>query len=264
MNTISTAFDDGIFTLTLNRPEQGNAINLALADELLQSVEAAASDPAVRCVVLTGAGRMFCAGGDVGGFAEAGGKAGPFLKQLADTLHNSVMLLATMPKPLVALVNGPAAGAGFSLAAAADIVLASDAAHFTAAYAAIGLTPDGGMSWFLPRLIGMRRAQELILTNRRLPAQEAAQIGLITRVVTADDLIAEGMDVARRLADGPTSALGVARRLLVDGQTTALREQLDKEAALIADAVTGAEAQEGIAAFGARRRPNFADPGLKA
>lgn len=257
MNTVLTAIENGVATLTLNRPEQGNTIDMALAEDLRAAAQAVAADPAVRCVVLTGTGRMFCAGGDIAAFAGAGDAAGAFIQALANTLHEAVLVLAEMNKPMIAAVNGPAAGAGLSLAAAADIVIASEAAHFTAAYTAIGLTPDGGMSWLLPRLIGLRTAQEMILTNRRVSAAEARDLGLVTRVVPADELDAEAAKLAALLAQGPTSALGSVRHLLAASSTTSLAEQLEREAASIAAAADGAEGREGVAAFLARRRPSF-------
>jgi 2-(1,2-epoxy-1,2-dihydrophenyl)acetyl-CoA isomerase len=257
MTTVLAQTDGGICTITLNRPEQGNAIDMALAEDLLTAARAAAGDPAVRCVVLTGAGRMFCVGGDVGGFSAAGDQASGFIRALADTLHRAVMVLHDMGKPMVALVNGPAAGAGLSLAAAADIVLASDKAHFTAAYTAIGLTPDGGMSWLLPRLVGLRVAQEMILTNRRVLAEDAAAMGLVTRVVGADALMEEGQRVAAQLASGPTAAFGAVRRLLDQAHDARLEDQLESEAAAISAAAGGAEGREGVAAFLARRPAQF-------
>lgn len=257
MSTVATSLDNGVLTLTLNRPEQGNALDMAMAQDLLAAVEAAASDKAVRCVVLTGAGRMFCVGGDVGAFAAADNEAGTFIRTLADKAHESVLVLARMDKPLVALVNGPAAGVGLSLAMAADIVIASDAAHFTAAYTAIGLTPDGGMTWLLPRLVGMRVAQDMILTNRRVAAAEAREIGLVTRVVAAEQLAEEGAKLAGQLASGPTAALGAARRLLAEAQLAPLATQLDSEAASISARADSAEGREGVAAFMARRKPDF-------
>ena len=244
--------------LTLNRPQAGNTVNMALAQSLSQAVDAAIADPAVRCLVLTGAGKLFCGGGDIGAFAAAGGDAGAFLFDLANALHLAVRALAASPKPLVTLINGPAAGAGLSLAIAGDVVLAADTAHFTAAYGAVGLTPDGGMSWLLPRLVGLRRAQEIILANRRIPAEEAAAIGLVTRVVPGESLMAEGLAAAQALADGPVGALGGARALLAQSLYTDLATQLDREAARIAEAGSGPEAAEGIAAFLQRRKPDFA------
>lgn len=247
----------GIATLTLNRPEQGNAIDMGLARDLARAATDCAGDEGVRCVVLTGAGRMFCVGGDVGAFADAGDQAGPFLRELANVLHGAVLTLATMNKPLVTAVNGPAAGAGMSLAILGDVVIASDAAHFTAAYAAIGLTPDGGMSWLLPRLVGVRAAQKMILTNARVSAAEAVEIGLVTRMVAAEALPADVGALSAQLAAGPVRAFGAARGLLLAGHTHALAEHLDAEAAAIAAAGTGGEAQEGIDAFLGRRKPDF-------
>lgn len=257
MSTVTTTREGGILTLTLNRPEQGNAINMALAADLLAAARDAAGDPAVRCVVLAAAGRMFCVGGDIGEFSAAGDEAGPFIRKLADTLHEAVLVLAGMAKPLVALIQGPAAGAGLSLAASADIVIASEAAHFTAAYTAIGLTPDGGMTWLLPRLVGMRLTQDMMLTNRRLGAAEAAAAGLVTRVVAAEALADEGAKLAAQLADGPVAAFGSVRRLLAQSQGAPLDLQLEREAASIAAAAGGAEGREGVAAFTARRKADF-------
>lgn len=257
MSTVTTTREGDVCTITLNRPEQGNAINMALAGDLLAAAQDAAGDPDVRCVVLAAAGRMFCVGGDIGEFSAAGDEAGPFIRKLADTLHEAVLVLAGMNKPLVALIQGPAAGAGLSLAASADIVLASEAAHFTAAYTAIGLTPDGGMSWLLPRLVGMRLTQEMMLTNRRLSAADAAAAGLVTRVVAAEALAEEGLKLAAQLADGPTAAFGSVRRLLAQSQGAPLDLQLEREAASIAAAAAGPEGREGVAAFMARRKVDF-------
>lgn len=146
MNAVILEHREAVARVTLNRPDQGNAIDLGLAEALADVAARVTADPAVRCVVLTGAGRLFCAGGDIGAFAAAGNGAGELLQKLADTLHRAVRESAAMPKPLRVLVNGPAAGAGLSLAELGDVVLSTDSAHFTAAYSAIGLTPDGGMS----------------------------------------------------------------------------------------------------------------------
>lgn len=257
MTTVLTEIADGVATLTLNRPDQGNGIDMALANDLLAAAEAVSADPAVRCVVLTGAGKMFCVGGDVAAFAAAGDQAGPFLKALADKLHEALLVLAAMAKPLVTVVNGPAAGAGLSLAIAGDLVLASEAAHFTAAYTAIGLTPDGGMSWTLPRLVGMRLAQEMILTNRRVGAAEAATLGMVTRAVPAEELAGEAAKLAARLAEAPTRALGASRWLLAEAQTHSLAVHLDLESQTIASAGAGPEGKEGVAAFLGKRKPDF-------
>lgn len=255
--TVTLSKQDGIARLLLDRPDQGNAIDMALAEAMVAAAADVAADPAVRCVLLTGAGRMFCVGGDIGAFSAAGDDAGPFLKRLADTLHEAVATLARMAKPLIVLVNGPAAGAGMSLAALGDVVLAGRAASFSSAYSGIGLTPDGGMSWLLPRLVGMRRAQELLLTGRRLSADEAEAIGLITRAVDDDALAAEGEALAAKLVAAPTAALGAARMLLNEAQRTTLEAHLALEAETIAAAGAGPEGREGVAAFLARRKPDY-------
>jgi 2-(1,2-epoxy-1,2-dihydrophenyl)acetyl-CoA isomerase len=256
-NSLLFAIEGSVARLTLNRPDAGNAINLDMARALVTSAIRCDSDPAIRCVVLTGAGRLFCAGGDIGAFSTAPDGAGPFLSELAGTLHMALSRLARMRKPLLILVNGPAAGAGLSLAISGDVVLAARSAHFTAAYGAIGLTPDGGMTWHLPRLVGLRKAQEIVLTNRRIKANEAEAIGLVTRIVDDEALAEEGALVATSLVQSPTAALGVARALLLDSFGTGLETQMELEARAIATAGAGAESREGIGAYLAKRKPDF-------
>lgn len=248
---------DGIATLTLNRPESGNSIDLEMARALVDAAIRCDSDPAIRCVVLTGAGRIFCAGGDVGLFALAGDRMAALLSELASTLHVAVAKLAHMAKPLLVLVNGPAAGAGLSLAASGDVVITARSAHFTAAYTAIGLTPDGGLTWMLPRLVGLRKAQEIILTNRRIAAEEAEALGLVTRIVDDAALADEARATAALLSRSAVSALGAARALLLESFTSGLETQMEKEARAIAAAGAGLESREGIAAFVAKRKPHF-------
>jgi 2-(1,2-epoxy-1,2-dihydrophenyl)acetyl-CoA isomerase len=249
--------EGGVATISLNRPDVGNAVNLMLAQGLLEAAMRCDQDDAIRCVVLTGRGKLFCGGGDLGDFAAAADQIPAFLGELAGTLHRALALLMRMKKPLLVLVNGPAAGAGLSLAIAGDIVLAARSAHFTAAYGSIGLSPDGGMSWHLPRLVGMRRAQEMIIGNRRVPADEAERIGLVTRTVDDADLAAEGARQAALLAASPTAAIGAARTLLLDSFDGPFEGQLDRETRSIAASGGTAECREGIAAFVARRKPDF-------
>lgn len=243
--------------ITLNRPERGNAINQAMADALLDAALRVANDKKIRCVVLTGAGRMFCVGGDVGDFAGNSAGTGAFLGRLAGTLHQAMTLLASMKKPIVCLVNGPAAGAGLSMAISGDYVLAHPSAHFTTAYLGIGLTPDGGMTWLLPRLVGMRLAQDIILTNRRVDAVEAAAIGLVSRVVGEDALDKEGLDLSTHLASGAVASMGAVRKLLHESFASGFASQMDRELTSIASAGESPEGREGINAFLARRSPDF-------
>lgn len=252
---VEFALAGGIATLTLNRPEQGNTIDLAMARALLEAALRCDEDEAIRCVVLTGRGRLFCGGGDIGSFASASDSIGSFLSELAGTLHMALSRLMRMRKPLVTLVNGPAAGAGFSLAIAGDIALAARSAHFTPAYTGVGLSPDGGMSWRLPRLVGMRRAQEIILTNRRVPSDEAVAIGLVTGVVDDDKLAEAGAKAAAELAAGPTAALGAARGLLLESLETPLEALLEREARSIAALGRTEDSRSRVSAFLARRNP---------
>ncbi len=246
-----------IARLTLNRPDAGNAIDQGMADALLDAAIRCDSDPAIRCVVLTGAGRLFCAGGDVGSFAGATASAPAYLSKLAGTLHMAQARFMRMAKPLLVLVNGPAAGAGMSLAISGDVVIAAQSAHFTAAYGGVGLTPDGGMSWLLPRLVGLRRAQDIIISNRRVKAEEAATIGLVTRIVDDTDLCAEGAAAAHMLANAATASIAGARALLLESMSSALEVQLERETRTIAASGGTADFREGVAAFIDRRKPSF-------
>ena len=254
---IRLTIEDGVARITLNRPDAGNAIDLPLARALLATAIRCENDAAVRCILLTGEGRLFCAGGDVKLLSGAGPERPAVLSELIATLHAAVQRLMRAPKPLVTLVNGPAAGAGFSLAVLGDLVLAGRSAHFTGAYGAIGLTADGGLSWLLPRLVGLRRAQDIVLTNRRVSADEAQAIGLVTRTVDDDALAEEGMALARQLADGPTQALASARALLQDSLETGFEIQLDRELRSMIAAGAGPESEEGLSALLARRKPEF-------
>lgn len=256
-DTVSLLIADGVATLRLNRPEQGNALSLALVERLSALVSNIDHDPDVRCVLLTGTGRFFCVGGDIGGFRTAGNGVPALLKQITTHLHSAISRLARMDKPLIVAVNGPAAGAGLGLAALGDIVLAAKSSHFTMAYTAIGLTPDGGTTALLPRLVGLRVAQDMALTNRRVSSDEAARIGLVTRVVEDADLVTEGHDIATQLAAGATKALAATRRLLLSGLTQPLETQMELEARAIADAAAGNEGREGISAFLDKRKPIF-------
>jgi 2-(1,2-epoxy-1,2-dihydrophenyl)acetyl-CoA isomerase len=247
---------DKIATLTLSRPNQGNTIDPAMALALLKAAEQYDEDDDVRCVILTGRGKLFCGGGDVGAFAAAGDNVSAFLNDLAGTLHAAIVRLMRMRKPLITLVNGPAAGAGMSLAMIGDFALTARSAHFSAAYTALGLSPDGGMSWLLPRVVGLRRAQEIILSNRRVSSDEAERIGLVTRVVEDEQLAAAGADIAAKLAAEPVAALGAARRLLLESYDSTLEAQLEREMRSIAELGSSDESRRRTAGFAARRNSN--------
>lgn len=248
---------DGVATLTLNRPSAANSIDIPLARELMHAAIACDDDPDVRAVVLTGAGKMFCAGGDLRSFADAGTGIGSRLKELTAYLHVAISRLTRMDAPVVAAVNGMAAGAGFSLAIAADLVIASDTAGFVMAYTQAGLVPDGSSTFFLPRRIGDRRTRELMLTNRRLSAAEALDWGLVNQVVPAGDLLPTATKLATTLAAGPTRALGATKALLNETFEHGLEAQMELEARAIAAASITSDGQEGIRAFLEKRTPVF-------
>lgn len=256
-DTVLLAVADGVATITLNRPEVGNAVDLPMARKLADVVNRCANDDAVRCVVLTGAGRMFCVGGDVAAMAAAGEGRSAFLHELVGAFHEVSLPLLQMDKPVVTLVNGPAAGAGLSLALSGDMVLAARSASFVAAYAAVGLTADGGLSWLLPRLVGLRKAQQMILMNQPVPADEAERIGLISQVVEDADLLVQGRNAAGKLAASSLPAYARSRQLLRASFETDLAQQLDLERTSMAEAAATPECAEGIAAFLERRKPDF-------
>jgi 2-(1,2-epoxy-1,2-dihydrophenyl)acetyl-CoA isomerase len=246
-----------IATLTLNRPDTGNAVDIPLARALLDAAITCDQEDSIRCVVLTGAGRMFCAGGDVGAFSAAGDALPAFLKEITAYMHAAVARFAHMKKPVLTAINGPAAGVGLSLAILGDIAMAARSAHFTVAYTALGLSPDGGATWLLPRLVGIRKAQELTLLNTRVIADDAVHAGLITRVVEDAAFKAEVQGTAERLAMAATPAIGKVRNLLLDSFGASLEAQMDAEARAIADLSRTTHGREGIAAFIAKRKPQF-------
>jgi 2-(1,2-epoxy-1,2-dihydrophenyl)acetyl-CoA isomerase len=248
---------DGVAQLTLNRPDAANSFDLDLAREFAEAAAICAGDSAIRAVLLTGAGRMFSAGGDLKNFAAAGDEIPKRVAATADTLHAAISKFTRMNPPVVAAVNGTAAGAGMSVVCMSDIALAAESAIFTMAYTAVGLTPDGSSTYFLPRIVGIRCARELMLSNRRLSAAEALELGIVERVVPDDDLMAEAEKVARALAHGPTLAFGATKRLLLEGQTAQLEDQLDAETSAIASITNTSDAREGVAAFREKRMPNF-------
>ncbi|MDX3900541.1 MAG: enoyl-CoA hydratase-related protein [Sphingobium sp.] len=257
MTEVTVSRDGAVATITFNRPDQFNAIDQPFAQALLAAAIEVDQDEAVRCVVMTGAGRMFCAGGDITLMQSSGDRLGAALSELAGTLHLATSRLARMDKPLLCAVNGPAAGAGLGLAIMGDIVIAGASAHFTPGYPGIGLTPDGGATWLLPRLIGLRRAQEMLLTNQRIGAEEAATIGLVTRTVADEALADEVAATAARLAAAATGAIGTVRAQLLASYGAGLETQLEAEARGIAAAGSSPDGREGVAAFLQKRRPDF-------
>ncbi|GAA0611013.1 enoyl-CoA hydratase-related protein [Sporichthya brevicatena] len=244
--------------ITLNRPEDAHGVNLTLARELAVVARECDQDPEVRAVLLTATGRFFCAGGDLKEMAAHADRPGPFVKELADTLHRASSSFARMAAPLVVAVNGVAAGAGFSLAISGDLVLAAESAKFTAAYTRAGLSPDGGLTYALPRLVGLRRAQELILTNRLLTAPEAEAWGLVTRVVPDAELAEVALAAASDLAAGAAGSNAAVKSLLLSSYGNDFEAQIELEARTIAACAASPDGAEGREAFIAKRAPKFA------
>ncbi len=255
--TIKVELADAIATLTLNRPDAFNALNLALGRELFSAVVELDEDPAVRCIVITGAGRAFCGGGDVKAFVEGLPRIGVLIKELTTYIHGAVSRLVRTPKPVLTAVNGVAAGGGLSLAISGDLVLAAESARFTMAYSRIAATPDGSSSYWLPRLIGLRRAMELFYTNRVLTAREAMEWGLVTRVVPDAELAEAAGKLAGELAQGPTLALGRGKLLFHSATTESLETQMELESQAIAQSGHTEDFAEGVRAFAAKRAPAF-------
>ena len=256
MTAVRLTVDVGVARITLAAPERRNALGLEQARGLADATRAVADDPDVRAVLLDAEGPAFHVGGDLVGLAEATDAAATVRLWTAH-LHVAVAQLVRMPKPVVTAVHGAAAGAGLSLARSGVLVLAAESARFTSAYTAAGLSPDGGLTWLLPRLVGQRRAQELVLTNRTLDAHEALAWGLVTQVVPDAELAARATETAARLAAGPTAAYARSRALLRQSATTSLEAQLQDEVDGIAACAASADGREGVAAFLGKRRPEF-------
>jgi len=247
------ATDGPVATLTLNRPEALNALNAELRGALLAAVKAASRDDAIRALVITGAGRGFCAGADLRG----GGGERAFRRVLRAEYNPLIEAIRGCPKPVVAAVNGVAAGAGFSLAVAADLVVASEDARFVPAFHRIGLVPDSGLARVLVRTLGRHRAFEILLGERHLGARDAEEAGLVAAVVPADALAETSRQLAQRLAAGPTRGIALTKRLLAQAEDATLAETLEAEAALQDVAGRTEDHAEGVAAFAEKRDPSF-------
>ena len=254
---VNFELEDGVARMTLNRPDAGNALHIDMCKEMMDISIRCDEDPEVRALVVDAVGRMFCAGGDLKSFAGEAGRLGPVLKEMTIWLHGTLSRFVRMRAPVVTAVNGIAAGGGFGLAMCSDFVIAGESAAFTMAFTAAGLSPDSGSTWFLPRIVGLRRAQELMLTNRRIDAREALEWGLVTRMVADDALSEEVASVARSLANGPTEAFGSVKRLLATTFDNGLETQMELEAREVTDNAKGADGREGMTAFIEKRKPVF-------
>jgi 2-(1,2-epoxy-1,2-dihydrophenyl)acetyl-CoA isomerase len=253
MAEVETQREGAVLTITLNRPDVLNAFNGELHKALNAALKEARDDE-IRAVVITGAGRGFCVGQDLTEFREAPGDIGD---RLQSTYHPNIRAIRALEKPVIAAVNGAAAGAGMSFACACDIRIASDAAVFIPAFVNIGLIPDSGGTFFVTRLLGYARAFEWLCSGRRLTAAEAHAWGIVSEVVEADALAGRAAELAGTLAALPTRAIGMTKRLLDRAATSTLDEQLDREAQLQAAAVQSEDFREGVQAFLEKRQPSF-------
>ncbi len=255
--TLKFDIADGIATITLNRPDDANALNLTMAEELLSVSIVCSTNSDIRAVVLTGDGKLFCGGGDLNEFKQAGDEKEALLLRMATILHAAVIRFSNMDSPLVIAVNGTAGGGGFSLLLSGDYVLASDRAKFVSAYTASGLSPDGSSTYFLAKHVGLLRAKELMFTNRVLTAQEACDWGLVNRVVQADQLSSEAQTIAQTFSKGPTKAFGSLKRLMQTAYSDSIEAQLEKETQGIASMMTTRDGPHGLEAFLNKQKPEF-------
>ena len=256
--TILFDIDHNVTTITLNRPDAMNGLTIQMTEELVHALIRCRVDPDVRAVIVKGAGRAFCAGGDVKAFGESL-RADPLtpMRTLAMHLHASVAEMRRMEKPVVAQVHGVAAGAGMSLALACDLTIAAQSARFIVAYGRVGLSPDGGLTYFLPRLVGPKKALEIFYIGDPIDADEAVRLGLVNRVVPDAELEKETRALARRLAQGPTLAFARAKELVYRSLRESLETQLENERGLLGLSTLSEDFREGVQAFIEKREPKF-------
>ena len=258
LETVVYSLENSVATIQMNRPEALNALSLQLGKDLVSAVKQAISDEA-RVAILTGSGRAFCSGGDLREMRSMGdeGNIEAFLDAPLKALHEVVVLIRETPIPFIAAVNGVCAGAGTNFALACDIVLAADDASFNEAFVRIGLSPDCGGTFFLPRAVGEKLAAEMFMTGMTVPAQRAAEIGMINRVVPADELMDEANTLASNLAVGPTASFGRIKRMLNATFSNDLASQLRLEADCQVESGRSPDFKEGVTAFFEKRPPRF-------
>lgn len=257
--TIQVETHGAVFVITLNRPDSLNALTVAMGQEVKAAMSSAA-DAGARAIVLTGAGRAFCAGGDLREMqrmAQQDGRIEAFFDEPLRLLNECVLLIRKLPLPIIAAVNGVASGGGCNLALACDLVIAGESARFNQAFVKIGLTPDCGGTFILPRLVGWKRAAELMMTGDVIGARQAAEMGMINRVVADDELMAQAMALAERLAQAPTAAIGRTKELLEASAISDYGQQLELERKTQLLSGTTRDFTEGVAAFIEKRPPKF-------
>ncbi len=257
--TVLLDLEAGVATITLNRPERLNALDLELGCELRRVLAEAETNADIRSLVLTGRGRAFCSGGDVRVMRDGldAGQPAAFFEGPLGVFHEVILAMRRLAKPIVTAVNGPAMGAGMNLALGADIVYASRDAVFSQAFVRLGLVPDCGGTFFLPRLIGMARAAEMVFTGDTIDAEQALKLGLVSRVVPQDQLLSSAWELARRLARGPTAAIGRMKALLQDSLQNSLEDMLRRELLAQIDSGRTDDFREGLTAFTEKRTPDF-------
>ena len=251
---------DGVAWVRMNRPDELNALNLTMAKELCRVAARCTTEKSIRAVVLTGTGKGFSAGGDVKGMhrtLKEKGRADLFLRDLALHLHSFVAEIVRMPKPVIAAVNGIAAGAGFSMSLACDLSLAVEGARFVLAYTNIGLVPDGGSTYFLSRIVGVRKAMEIVYLNEPMGAEEALRLGIVNKVFPEEDFEQGVLSVAQKLARGPMATYGRAKKLIRLGLSETIESQMENERQGIAERSLAPEFREGVTAFVEKRIPDF-------
>lgn len=259
MNTVNYSIENGVATIAMNRPEALNALSLELTRDLGTAIRKANEDGA-RAVILTGNGRAFCAGGDLREMQEVAGREGrieAFFEEPLAALHEVILLIRETPIPFIAAVNGVCAGAGTNFALACDIVIAADNAVFNEAFVKIGLSPDCGGSFFLPRVVGEKIAAEIFMTGDSVNASRAAEIGMVNRVVAADSLLEEANGLAAKLAKQPTGSIARIKKMINASFSNNLREQLALEHECQIESAKSNDFREGVTAFFEKRPPEF-------
>lgn len=256
--TLTFERDGAVAIVALNRPDAANSLNVPMAEELVKVATHCDSNPDIRCVVFTGTGKMFSAGGDLHSFAAEGEGMAEYMRYATTGLHAAISRFSRMNAPYLVAVNGVAAGAGFSMAISGDLVFAAESAKFTMAYTKAGVSPDGSSTYYLPRLVGHSRAMQLILMNDVLSAAQALEWGLVNEVVADDQLMTRVMTVAQQLAAGPTLAFGESKRLIADSLSHTLETQMELETRAIAGLARSSEdTVNAIKAFTQKQKPDF-------
>jgi 2-(1,2-epoxy-1,2-dihydrophenyl)acetyl-CoA isomerase len=254
--TVLLEIREGVAVVTLNQPASANALGMAMGRDLLAVALRVEGDPAVRAVVVTGSGKHFCFGGDLNGMAAQGDAVGGYLNELTTHIHSAITCFTRMRAPVIAAVNGTAAGGGVGLVCMADLAIAGRSSRFRLAYTGVGLAPDCATSFLLPRIVGRRRALELFLTNRVLGAEEALAWGLVNQVVDDAEVLPQALALAATFAAGPTESYATVKRLM-DAAEPGLESQMALEGRTMAAQCRHPHGQEGVAAFLAKRKPNY-------